>query len=154
MSGRPTLSPFSSLTTTRHIAQSTHIVMFFTVYSIGHFVSGRPLAFIARSHVLLGARAPALVSCRLVHQCGQAATTMTSELLRSLHFCKNITIALHILPYSTGEAISKHNVLCCLRPPQGINHQSVVNPTPQAVPTQCPLSAHTVPTQCPHSSHW
>ena len=29
VSGRPTLSPFSSLTTTRHIAQSTHIAMFF-----------------------------------------------------------------------------------------------------------------------------
>ena len=33
------------------------------------------------------------------------------------------------------------------------NWQFAVNPRPPAVPTQCPLSAHSVPTQLPLSSH-
>ena len=48
---------------------------------------------------------------------GQAATKMISELVRSLRFCKNITSALHTLPYPAGTAISKHNVLPFLHLP-------------------------------------
>ena len=81
------------------------------------------------------------------------ATQMTSELLRSFNFCKNIMVALHAPPYSAGKAISKHS-FCMTRIPQGSQLPICCKPRPQAVPTQFPLSAHSVLTQFPHSSHW
>ena len=83
---------------------------------------------------------------------GQAATKMISELVRSFRFCKNITSALHTLPYPAGKQYK--NTTCCISCiPQA--NQLAICCKPQApssahsVPTQCPLSCHSVTTQLP-----